>query len=111
MAYSRGFPSERLTSDLGPDGRWHARYPTAERTLCGIETPGATPGPGLPPDCGPCAKTARRFHEIDKSMPDHWLISGGRCTAQTRSGTPCGRVPKPGTDRCPSHPHSQREAA
>lgn len=64
---------EQLTS-IKIGGRWHARYPTATKTLCGLDAPQEfQPGRKWPPDCGPCSRTARLFHRIDGSMPDHWL--------------------------------------
>lgn len=66
-------PRETLTSQRGDDGRWHAHYPTATRTLCGRDVQPSSPGRRYPPDCGVCAKTARRFHAIEPCQPMHWL--------------------------------------
>lgn len=64
---------ELLTSEIGSDGLWHARYPTATQTLCGLSAQPYRRGRKWPPTCGVCARTARRFHRIDSSMPAHWL--------------------------------------
>lgn len=64
---------EKLTS-VRIRGRWHARYPSAALTLCGLDEPSdTTPGRALP-TCGRCSRIARIFHRIDgQSMPVHWL--------------------------------------
>lgn len=61
---------EQLTS-VHIRGRWHARYPSALRTLCLLEAP--TGYERELPDCRTCSVVARRFHAIDGSMPPHWL--------------------------------------
>jgi hypothetical protein len=63
---------EILTSERGSDGLWHARYPTATVTLCGRKTVGFKKGRKRPPTCANCCNTARRFDEVDGTMPDHW---------------------------------------
>jgi len=64
---------ELLTSQRNPDGVWHARYPTAVFTLCGKPTTPLRPGSRKPPTCDVCATTAQVFHQVDGSMPAHWL--------------------------------------
>lgn len=64
---------ETLTSELqGAD--WHARYPSAEATLCGLdrrEPPQV--GRRRVPTCGQCGRLARMFDRIDgASMPAWW---------------------------------------
>lgn len=64
-------PIETLTTQY--DGQhWHARYPSALRTLCSLAaTPNAI-GRNWPPTCRVCVMTAVRFDEIDGSVPRHW---------------------------------------
>ena len=66
-------PRETLTSQQGTDHQWHAHYPSATRTLCGRDVLPPVIGGKLPPDCGKCARTARRFHRIEPCQPAHWL--------------------------------------
>jgi hypothetical protein len=63
---------ELLSSDLGDDGLWHARYPSASKTLCGQTAPERKRGRRVPPDCGKCGRAARMFDRIDRSMPNAW---------------------------------------
>lgn len=64
-------PRELLTSQrIG--ALWHAVYPSAERTLCGLAKQPSLPGRKWPPTCPVCAETARAFDEIDGSCPPHW---------------------------------------
>lgn len=63
---------EVLTSELHDDGLWHARYPTAKRTLCSRETLQARPNRFTPPTCSGCASVSRVFDRIDGSMPAGW---------------------------------------
>lgn len=68
--------SEQLTSEL-IGGRWHAVYPTAGRTLCGLQMPDARKhGRRYPPDCGVCSLAARRFERIDaETIPGYWKVA------------------------------------
>jgi len=63
---------ELLTTQRGPgDDLWHARYPTATRTLC--DKPAIVHlGRKWAPTCEPCVDTARAFDRIDGSCPPHW---------------------------------------
>lgn len=72
MSSMMDFPLELLTSELGDDGHWHARYPTARQTLCGRQPAAPRRGRKSAPTCGSCSKTARRFDRIDGSMPAMW---------------------------------------
>jgi hypothetical protein len=51
---------------------WHAIYPTADLTLCGLAAVLLAPGRRQPPTCGRCSVQSRRFDRIDKSMPERW---------------------------------------
>lgn len=53
----------------------HAAYPTATKTLCGVETMSTTRTreQAHPPGCAPCAHTARIFRRIDRSAPADWF--------------------------------------
>jgi hypothetical protein len=72
-------PVETLRSELHPDGKIHARYPTAELTLCGRRVLAGGSSSGLP-DCGVCSRTARLFDRVDGSMPDRWRAGPRRWT-------------------------------
>lgn len=78
MSYTptHGLPSllpkrELLTSQY--DGTLHhASYASALTTLCGLPVKVEQRGMDAPPDCAACETTARAFHRIDASMPEHW---------------------------------------
>lgn len=85
------FRLEKLTSTK-VDGGWHARYPTATLTLCGLEVGPMRRGRPYPPDCGKCALVARRFDRIDGAMPDNWRPDSGQCAGTSQaSGERCER--------------------
>jgi len=65
-------PKELLTSSRDKRGLWHAHYPTADQTLCGIPVPTPKRGRKGRPTCLPCRVTARVFHRIDRSAPEQW---------------------------------------
>lgn len=64
-------PTEHLTS-VRLDDDWHARYPSASRTLCALDATEGRPSRHLP-TCGVCSRVARALHRIDGSMPADWL--------------------------------------
>lgn len=68
---------ERLESELGTDGLWHARYPSATRTLCGSETraDGSSTVSARLPSCVECSRVAVRWDRVDGSMPAHWRVA------------------------------------
>jgi hypothetical protein len=68
-------PQEKLTSDL-LDGEWHARYPTASRTLCGLVAPEKRAGGHrYPPSCPECSAVVRAWRAIEaKCAPSRWPL-------------------------------------
>lgn len=64
---------ERLTSER-LDGEWHAIYPTASRTLCGLQFDMATRRRGrrCAPTCPVCLAATAAFDRIDGSAPERW---------------------------------------
>ena len=54
-----GYVSERLRSVKHRDGFWHARFPTALRTLCGQPAEPQQRGRPAKVDCASCVSTAR----------------------------------------------------
>lgn len=95
---------ELLTSERGEDGLWHARYPSATQRLCGQEAAAETRiGRRYPPDCGECARVARAFDAVVRSMPDHWRPSGGRCEFENDRGHRCELRAMKGLTRCQFH--------
>lgn len=62
---------ERFTSQF-TDGLWHAIYPSALLTLCGLPRAERGRGRNWPPNCDECVRVARIFDSIDGSVPAHW---------------------------------------
>lgn len=66
--------SETLACQTGPDGRIHARYPTALRTLCLLEAEGlASSSPQ--PTCETCLGVARvQGAAVEGACPESWMV-------------------------------------